>query len=477
MALDKAPDNSIGYITKTVNVVNIPIRNEENRITKMVRRKRMLNDNFYDLVEKELGNVITSACETGLIEQIDDTNNIFKMVIEEISKVYDVEPTRFFSDNETEQTEMEDLYKKIEMTNVLEQSNIYMNAFNDCLIHLGYDSATGKYTVKLRTPDNFIVVVDNDLNLLEVYIYQGIVDKVETWYGYTKDSIFKIEVDNPNNVLTHNPDDRKPISDDNMEMVNPLGFIPMIPLHNGYRDDSFFQNYKGDDLVKGNIQIAIKLTILNQLIKFQSFKQLVATASNGNSNSLDNIVIDPASIIYLFGEESKIDVLDLESNYKQLWETIQAINQNLATNYKISPTMFKLTAAPSSGFALKMENIKLDKFVVKQQGYYSRIELQIFNMLKLMDETLKIGVIKGDKFVATFQAPTYPKTTIEILEEQEKAIALGKTNMIDILMKEQGLTEEEATAKYNENIKLRNQSNEQFNATIPTVNLPIEQGA
>ena len=472
----KAPDNAVAYIQKGQNVVNVNIVDEQSRILKFARRKQMLNDNFYPLVEKELGKVIVSADETGLIEQIDDTNNVFRLVMEELSKVYDQEPKREFSEDEIIQKDMDEKYDLMEITEILEQSNLYMNAFNDCLVQVGVNEAEDLYNLKLRTPENTIVKTGNDLELLEVYIYQGTnnqkdQDKLEIWYGYTAESAFQVEVATSNEVLDTSDDERKP-QGSNKDMSNPLGFLPFIVLHNGFRDDCFWQNHKGDDLVKGNIQIAIKLTILNQLIKYQSFKQLVATSDGANANSLDDVVIDPASVIYLFGENSKIETLDLESNYKQLWDTTNEINNNLAINYGISPDSFKITSAPSSGFALMMQNIKVDRFIKKQQKYYAKKESEIFQMMRRFDEKLGNNIITADSVKTIMKEPAYPKTDKELLEEQEKLIEIGKDSMVKILMKEKGLAEEEAEKAYNENLKQRNKANEQFNTNGATANVP-----
>ena len=172
--------------------------------------------------------------------------------------------------------------------------------------------------------------------------------------------------------------------------------------------------------------------------------------------------------MYLFGENSDIKTLDLESNYKMLWDTISEVNQNIATNYKISPNMFKMTAAPSSGFALAMENLKLDSFVEKQQKYYKKIEVQLFNLLKRIDEKMSLNMIKGDDLKVNFYGASYPKSDKEVLDEQEKAIELGLTNQIEIIMEQRGVDETEATKIYNENIEYRNMNNEKLNA--PTLN-------
>ena len=435
-------NGAIGYIVQGANTVNIDVSTDSGRIRKFALRKNMLNDNFFQQVYEELGRVVVSAKDTGLIDQIDDTNNIFKMVIDEISKAYKEAPVRIFS-NEA----FEKIYSDLNIDEVMRQSNVYMNAFNDVLLQVGVDD--GKATLRLRTPDNTIIR-HNDLD--EVYVYGGVQDDLQIWFAHTKDEFYTIYVESVDEVLNseHEKHDITP---------NELGYLPFIVLHNGYRDGDFWQMYKGDDLIKSTIQVAIKMTMLNQLIKYQSFKQLVATSEQGGTGMLDNVTLDPASIIYMFGEGSELTTLDLESNYKQLQDTIKDIVVSIATNYKISPSTFRLTGIPSSGFALQMENLKLDNFIIGQQTYFKNIEIQLFEMIS------DVMNIKGDMEIA-FVKPSYPKSTNDILQEQIKSIELGKLSVIDIMMDEQGLSEDEAIAQYAKNIELRNKANEKLNTPI-----------
>jgi len=320
------------------------------------------------------------------------------------------------------------------------------------------------FTVKLRRPDNTIVIFDDDMEMTAVYVYIGDNDNLQTWYGYTKEEMFKIEVSRSEDVLSE--DNIKYPQEGKDTTLNVLGFIPFIPIHNGFRDDEFWQMYKGDDLVKGTVQVAIKLTFLNHLIKMQSFKQLVASGSN--LQQLNGAVIDPQTILFLEGQDTSITTLDLESNYKALWETIQSINNNIALNYKISPNMFRMTGSISSGYALKMENLRLDKFITKQQNRYKNIETKLFNMLKKIDDVLSLGHIKSDKMSVSFPLNQYPVTKQEDLENKEKEITLGLDNQVNIIMKRDGIEEDEAVEVYAENIRVRNESNKQLNTPTLT---------
>jgi len=113
------------FVLTSNNTINIPIKSDTDRIKKFTYRNNMLNDNFYFQVETELGNVYSKSMELGLISQIDDTNNLFRMVVEEISKVYDSGVDRIFDENEIIQEDMNMLYEDIGIDEILTQSNIY----------------------------------------------------------------------------------------------------------------------------------------------------------------------------------------------------------------------------------------------------------------------------------------------------------------------------------------------------------------
>lgn len=462
------------FLIKNQNTVNLDVEyNEDNRLKKFHYRYCMLNDNFYDQVISEMGNIYEAAMELGLITQIDDTNNLFKMVMEEISKVYKEEPVRKF--DESAQDEMDTYYKLIKVTNVLKQSNLYMNSFNDCLIQVGVDNDDIK--LRLRRPDNTVVTYDDDMNLtfVAIYICKGKEVNKHIWRCYTNEEIYEIEVEQGQWLLDNQPieEDKKQLIDGSSDMKNPYGFIPFLPIHNSYRDDSFWQKYKGDDIVKGTIQVAVKLTFLNHLIKLQSFKQLIAKGSN--LKSLNDVVIDPQTILFLDGQDTDIEALDLTADYKQLWETIEAINNNLARNYKLSTNFFRMTGNVSSGFALKMENIRLDSFITDQQKEYVDIEIELFDLMKRVDEAVSLGKIKGNPPKVTFSKATYPKTDKEVLDEKEKRIALGYEKPTDTIKEERGVDDEEATKIFNENLAERNQLNQKFNQS--PLNLETTQNA
>jgi len=432
----------IGYITEAINTINVNLLTECERLRKFTYRKNMLEGNFYGQVELELGNVVTSASETGLIKQIDDTINLFQYVINETSKVYDIKPERFFDENVND--EMIELYEDLNIDRIFEEVNKKTNAFNTTLLQIGYEN--DNFNFRIRTPDETIVREDDFNNLTGVAIATTRGEE-DIWQVWTKDETYQTLNADTNNLWEAKKENIEP---------NPLGFLPFLVIQNHY--GAIFDKYTGDDLAKATIQITIKLTYLNQLIKLQSFKQLVATADNGGQIDLDNVVLDPSTVIYLFGEGAKLDTLDLESNYKILWDTIKEQINTILTKFKLSADSFwggKTGNNTTSGYALTLQNYRLDKYVVKQQVYYAKVEKQLFKLLKRIDEKLGAKKIKGDEFSIVYPPITYPKSEKEIYESLMMKYNLGLDSAVKELMKRENLDEEGAIEKLKENIEQR----------------------
>jgi len=209
-----------------------------------------------------------------------------------------------------------------------------------------------------------------------------------------------------------------------------------------------------DDLTGGTIDMAVHLTFLNHIIKTQSFKQLVGKGDN--VGELLGQVLDPLSILTLTGQNTEIDVLDLQSNYDQLHKVAQDLANNIAVNYGISPSQFRMTGSVSSGFALQMENLKLDRFTVEQQSDFRIYEQELFELIKTVSEVYGQSLGDGDMFV-DFVEPNYPASEQEQLAIDQTKIDMGLTKTADILIRENpDLTEEDARVKVDENINARN---------------------
>ena len=419
------------------------IESDTNRLKKFALRYQMYNDNYRDQVISKLGQIYRAFAQLKLDVQINDNNNIYKQVVNSISNVYS-----FGVEREFENEDIQELYNDLRIDKTMAQANRYMNAFNDVIVQVSWDFNKEQPKIMLRLPHQTEVgYSQGEVESVAYFVEMtGKDNKVERWAYWTDEEHYYIDKENGNEKIV-------PV-EDNEEMENPFGVLPFIFLHNGWRDETFWDSYTGDDLTGGTIDMAVHLTFLNHIIKTQSFKQLVGKGDN--IGELLGQVLDPLSILTLTGQNTEIDVLDLQSNYEQLNRVAQDLANGIATNYGISPNQFRMTAQASSGFALQMENLKLDRFTVEQQQDFKVYEKELFAMLKVVSEYYGSPLGEGGMMI-DFAEPSYPASQSEQLEIDTKAIDLGLTSPHKILMRNNpDLSEEDARVDVDDNINARN---------------------
>ena len=433
MIINKHPTNDIR---------NQTIKSDSSRLRKFALRYEMYNDNYRDQVISKLGQIYRAFAQLKLDVQINDNNNIYKQVVNTISNVYSFGVNRTF-----ENDDVQELYNQLRINKTMAQANRYVNAFNDVIIQVSWDFKKEQPKIMLRLPHQTEVEYSQGEVKSVAYFVEMTDEKTERWAYWSDEEHYYIDKTNGNEKIV--------AVEDNEEMINPFGVLPFVFLHNGWRDESFWDKYTGDDLTGGTIDLAIHLTFLNHIIKSQSFKQLIGKGDN--VGELLGQVLDPLSILTLTGQNTEIDVLDLQSNYEQLNRVAQDLANNIAIAYGISPSQFRMTGQVSSGFALQMENLKLDRFTQEQQQDFKVYEQELFAMLKVVSDYYGKSIGEGDMAV-DFVEPNYPASQTEQLTIDQQAIDLGLTSSHKILMRENpDLSEEDARVDVDDNINARNE--------------------
>jgi len=118
-----------------------------NRLKKFALRKAMYDDNYNTQVVSKLGQIYRAFAQLKLDVQINDNNNIYKQVINATSNVYSFGVDRTF-----ESDDAKDLYNDLRINKTMAQANKYMNAFNDVLVQVSWDSKKEEPKIMLRLP-------------------------------------------------------------------------------------------------------------------------------------------------------------------------------------------------------------------------------------------------------------------------------------------------------------------------------------
>jgi len=417
-------------------------RSETNRLIKFKRRYDMYNDNFDDQVISKLGKIYRAFAQLKLDVQLNTNNNIYKQIVNAISNVYSFGVTRTIDNDD-----LAELYSTLRIDKTMTQANRFVNAFNDVILQVGWDFNKEQPKLLLRLPHLTEVDFEDGEVQSVMYFVEMIDKKRERWAFWSNEEHYYIE--------RGVGEDKIVAVEDNDEMENPFGVLPFVFMHNGWRDVQFWDAFTGDDLTNGTIDMAVHLTFLNHIIKTQSFKQLVGKGDN--VGELLGQVLDPLSILTLTGQNTEISVLDMQSNYEQLHNVVQELANNLAISYGVSPQQFRMSSQASSGFALQMENMKLDRFTVEQQQDFKDYEKELFELIKVVSE--EYGKSYGDSSILIdFTEPNYPSSEQEQLTIDQQSIDLGLTKPQAILMRENpDLSEEDARVLVDDNLNARNE--------------------
>jgi len=193
-------------------------------------------------------------------------------------------------------------------------------------------------------------------------------------------------------------------------------------------------------------------TFKNYLIKWQSFKQLVVTGSN--IGELSGQLLDPSTALTASGQDVKIDLLDLQADLRQLDDTLQSASNNVAINYNISPSQFRMSSSVTSGFAMQMENTALDEFTLEQQNDFVRYETDLFNLMQLISSAN--GAAFNSDFAITFNKPAYAESKADTLAANVLELDLGLRSATEIIMADRNIDEVEAQEILAVNLAERN---------------------
>lgn len=431
---------------KNAQTTNVIVNTREDIFA---RRYEMLNDNYKDQVKKRLLEIYSKASLLNMDKQLDMTNNVYKMIVNKISRVYNAGVDRVFSNDG-----MAELYETVKIDKYMNQANRLVNALNDVLIQVSWNTETNLPILTFRYPHRTKVVTDAHGKPLEVEYLISSDNTTERWafWSITEHYYKDYKADGSFDVV---------MIDGNENGVNPYGVLTFVFMQNGFRDGYFWDMYTGNDMVECTLDMAVYNTFKNYMIKWQSFKQIIVQGSN--VGAISGQVLDPSQALTAEGENIKIDVLDLQANLKELQEVIDHQMTNLAINYNISPSQFRLTGEVSSGFALQMENAQLDEFTQGQQSDFIGYEQSLNRLIVIVGNT-EGNNYSADNFEVTFNEIQYsidPSTNVSV---QASRISLGIDNQVSIIAKELNITEDEAMAAYQENIRIRNLSNQKLPA-------------
>jgi len=254
---------------------------------------------------------------------------------------------------------------------------------------------------------------------------------------------------------------------------NPI--LPFVLYNRVYPIDNLLNFTEGNDVRDLTVNVAILLIYLNTVEKYQSFKQIVINTDDPESIPSD-IKTGPSDVIINPTKEGggSVDVLDLQTDIKSKYDMIKERIVNVLAGYGISPQNYTMSAAPASGFALKISNIGKIESREAQLPLYRNKEQELFNIERIIwnYHNPSRPLDRSAKLAVDFAELTFPKSPDEKIKDDEFNLKHNIITEIDILMRENpDLTEDEAKRIYQEN-KVVNEANKPQPITLTGLQQP-----
>jgi hypothetical protein len=241
-----------------------------------------------------------------------------------------------------------------------------------------------------------------------------------------------------------------PYRDENGDAILPFVFCPKQ-----YPVEELLDFTTGSDLFDLNINVALDITHLNNLKKYQSYKQPVLRVPD--TKGLPPVIrTDPTEPIILQDPEGNAQayLLDLQARIKEHQETIEKRILSVLTGYGISPQNYTMSATPESGFALKISNMGKLEAREQQLPNYLRIEKDLFDVTRAVWNHHMPGkeISEDSQLMIDFAELEYP---LSPQEKMTKQAWLKQNNVItdlDIMLDNNpDLSEEQAKKLLEEN--------------------------
>ena len=435
--------------------------------------KDIYRDAWDYIIEEEMAVQFSRESWSKMRLLITKEMNILKRVVNTISMVYMNPAKREALVNEEQDAVYQSILDKLPMNNLMRTINRMTSLTNATLARVVWRDGIDIDVVNF---DNAEIILDPSdwKKIIGVKVYIGYTigndgfypEKYREGYLYTLDheyfaphlrgKVIKFKSDGKGGDIFGEGEDN-PYYDQDGKMV-----LPFVLFLRSFPVDCLIDYTTGSDLMDININTAISLAHINNLIKYQSWKQLYAVV-NGSDKMPPAWEVGPETIIKLEGNRDftpSVGTIDLQSNITALYDVIMKRVANVIAQYGIDQDSFMRTGSPQSGYALKVKKEGLLELREEQLPMYRHSEGDLFNKIRIVNNyhsTKKIS--DAAEFKIDFGDMTFP-----VSEQEENAAWIIKlsNNVVNLADWVQAinpdLTEDEALAAVDKNRKINSDS-------------------
>lgn len=235
--------------------------------------------------------------------------------------------------------------------------------------------------------------------------------------------------------------------DNNYKDKNGNSILPFTLYTSSIPTSKLLDYTTGNDLFDGNINIAIGMIYLNELLKYQSYKQIYIKTKDADSlpSSFD---MDAQTVLTILDEDGNADIgtLDIQTNIDKIWGVIRERIITILSTRGIPPSAIRLSGTPSSGISIRLDKQALLEMREDDLEIYRDYEKKVFDVVRIVNNEHNAKKISDDaKLKVDFAEISFPQSSEEKARADSINILNNVITPIDIIMRDNpDLTKEEA---------------------------------
>lgn len=374
--------NSIAQKIIESSLIAAKFQAEQERMEEAANRLSIYQDDYEEIIKDTLKTLFCKENYDALQYHVNQSQNVLKRIINEISMVYKAEANRTL---DVKSNRFEELKDEIGMDHRMKRINRLANLLNEVLVRPGVRN--GKIVWDIITPDICTIIQDEgDPTRITAACWQktlvNTMGNSTIEYEYMDDLGYWGVLDsNFKPVFWFYEPETTPYRDADGRPV-----LMLVPIHRQSPESVFWDQDSGRDLYNAAVGIGWKLTLKDYYFKTASFKQIYAIGAE--IKIPDKQRMDPTTMIKVLldpNTQGEVGVLDIQIAIDKLNESLTFDINGLINNYGISADMWSLSVSEMSGRALKIKNRALLELRQEQLPTYRDGEAELFEKTRILN--------------------------------------------------------------------------------------------
>jgi len=398
---------------------------EQARQTAALNKLNLYKDDYEAIIRETMKAQFHPDNYKRLLYHVNQSQNVLKRVINEISMVYKAPAKRGLfsaSGTEIESERYTQILAETKLDQKMKKANRFTNLENELLVFVTV--RRGKIVYDLLTPNLVTVIQDeDDPTRARAIVYR--VDLVNT-LGATEPRYFYWDDQGSHSILDKNFVERQAIyTPENYPYRDAEGrpVMPFLTIHRNDPDGTFWDQDTGNDLYNSAVSIGWKMTLFDYYFKVASFKQLYVRSEDDVPTGQ---ILDPLTAFVVRGQNAEVGVLDIQANMKQLQDALVFQINSIINNYGISADQWTMSVAEMSGRALKIKNRALLEAREDQIPTYLDAERELFNLTRIVNNAHFSDKLPEDaEFGIDHGEIEYPEEPAEDLKQKKEELKSG----------------------------------------------------